>query len=480
MRCWWSVGRTVLALAVLAGSIPGPATGQEPVRARGDSVSLRFVEADLRAVISALGPYLPKPVVAGTLPAVRVSLETPGPVPRRDVPGLLRGLLQAQGQVMAEDSLYYRVEAVPPPTPVRAAEATGPADLHVIRLRHARAADVAATIAQLYGSGAGPGSSTAGTNGTLSEELARMAAVPADRVQFMQPTPAAALGPVTVVPDERTNSLLIRARAADAEVLRAAVSELDIRPLQVMIEVLIVEARHDRSFSLGADIFVPPRSLDGGGTVGGEVVGGGIGDMVIRLLGVGKHQIDATLRAAASRGDVYIVSRPVVLTMNNAEARFLVGSQRPFVQVSRSLPTDSPSRDQVVQYKEVGTRLVVRPTINEDGYVSLVIQQEVNQATSEVQFDAPVISTREARTEVLVRGGQTVVLGGMRDHQRDHLQRGVPLLSAIPILGGLFGSADRRSSSTELFLFVTPTIIRSDDDADAVTASRLEVMEAAP
>jgi general secretion pathway protein D len=127
----------------------------------------------------------------------------------------------------------------------------------------------------------------------------------------------------------------------------------------------------------------------------------------------------------------------------------------------------------VIQYRDVGTKLTVRPTINQDGYVSLAIQQEINQATSEVQFDAPVISTREAVTQVLVRDGQTIVLGGLRDQQRDVTQSGVPILSSIPILGGLFGSAGKRSNQTELYLFLTPRIIRTDADADSVTTPRL-------
>ena len=151
----------------------------------------------------------------------------------------------------------------------------------------------------------------------------------------------------------------------------------------------------------------------------------------------------------------------------------MVGSQRPFVSVSRSLPTDTPSRDQVIQYRDVGTRLTVKPTINADGFVSLVIQQEINAATSETQFDAPVISTREAFTQVLVRDGQTIVLGGLTDHQRDRSRHGIPVLSSIPLLGGLFGGQSDRSSETELFLFVTPTIIDSDERADAVTAEHL-------
>jgi general secretion pathway protein D len=191
-------------------------------------------------------------------------------------------------------------------------------------------------------------------------------------------------------------------------------------------------------------------------------------------MNLGRANIDATIRAAASRGDVEIVSRPVLLASNNQEARFLVGSQRPFVQVSRSLPTDSPQRDQVIQYRDVGTKLTVRPTINQDGYVSLLIQQEINQATSEVQFDAPVISTREAVTQVLVRNGQTIMIGGLRDQQKDVTRGGVPILSGLPLVGGLFGRADRKNSQTELYLFLTPRILRTDADADSVTVPRLE------
>jgi general secretion pathway protein D len=348
-------------------------------------------------------------------------------------------------------------------------------------LKHARAADVAATVNLLFGgSGEFAGSSGLST-GTLSDELRRQrvpptAAAPGAAVPSDGPTvrPSVLGGAVTIVPDELTNSLLIRAAQADYDVLRAAVDQLDVRPLQVLIEVLIIEARHDRSFSLGADLFVPPQSVDrGDGTAGAQTLGGGLGDLVIRLLNLGHADVDAVLRTAASRGDVEIVSRPVLLASNNTEARFLVGSQRPFVQVSRSLPTDEPQRDQVIQYRDVGTKLTVRPTINPDGYVSLSIQQEINQATGEVQFDAPVISTREAVTQVLVRDGQTIVLGGMKDQQREATQGGVPVLSGIPLIGGLFGRADRRRTETELYLFLTPRIIRTDAEADSVTAPRL-------
>ena len=89
-------------------------------------------------------------------------------------------------------------------------------------------------------------------------------------------------------------------------------------------------------------------------------------------------------------------------------------------------------------------------------------------------FDAPVISTREAVTRVLVKDGQTIVLGGMRDQQRDVTSGGVPILSSLPLVGGLFGSSSRRTNETELYLFLTPRILRTDADADSVTVPRLK------
>ncbi|HWP37515.1 MAG TPA: secretin N-terminal domain-containing protein [Gemmatimonadales bacterium] len=477
--------RTVAFAALLAGAALSPVRAQDTaaVRTVNDSVTIRFVETDIRAVIHALGRYLPKPVLVGSIQPVRVSLETPGPVPRGTIVTLLRGLVESQGLSFTEDSAFYRIAppALDRPRPPGAGAGgrdTAAIQLFVVRLKHARASDVAATVNLLFGGGgefSGRGLST----GTLSDELRRNVVPPAgaqpagppDRPMARQ---SALSGPVTIVPDELTNSLLVRASEEDFRVIQEAVQQLDIRPLQVLIEVLIIEARSDRSFSLGADIFVPPQRLgDGDATAEGTLLGGGLGDLVVHLMKLGRAQIDATIRAAASRGDVRIISRPVLLASNNTEARFLVGSQRPFVQVSRSLPTETPTRDQVIQYRDVGTRLTVRPTINQDGYVSLLIQQEINQATSEVQFDAPVISTREAVTQVLVRDAQTIVLGGLRDQQKDLTQSGIPILSAIPILGGLFGGTDRRSTETELYLFLTPRIIRTDAEADSVTAPRL-------
>lgn len=461
-------------LLVSAGTVCN-AHGQTPVSP--DSVVVRFVDADLRAVVQALAQYLDRPLLIHDIPPERVTVDHPGAVPRGAVLELIRGLLDARGLAIREDSSYYTVTR-------RAASAIGEAerppvralDLFVIPLRHSIAADVAATLNLLFGAGGTFSGRPGLSDGTLSEQLRRNVVPPTgpgtdpgrptDRVG-----PAELVGPITVVPDERTNALLVRASPEDFEVLAQAVRQLDIRPLQVLIEVLVVEVRRDRSFTLGTALEMHRERVDESRHL--SLAGPGTGDLVLGLMRMGRTEINALLTAGQARGDLTIVSRPALIAANNTQAHFLVGSQRPFVQVSRSLPTDTPSRDQVIQYKDVGTKLTILPTINLDGYVSLLIQQEISAATAESQFNAPVISTREARTQVLVRDSQTVVLGGLQDEQRDRFQQGIPILSAIPILGGLFGSTSRRSSATELFLFVTPRILRTDDDIDTVTAPRL-------
>ncbi len=267
----------------------------------------------------------------------------------------------------------------------------------------------------------------------------------------------------------------MRASQSDFDLVRAAVSELDIRPLQVLIEVMIVEARRDRSFTLGVDATGGPTRLGNSGTTvsGSTSSGGTLGDFVLKLMGAGSLNLEAILNTAQERGVVKILSRPVVIAANNQQAEILVGTQRPFVQVSRSLPTDAATRDQVVQYKDVGTRLIVRPTISPDGYVVLQVTQEVNSATTETAFNAPVISTRSVQTQLLIQDGRTVVLGGLSDRERDSNQGGVPLLSSIPLLGGFFGHTSRRTTETELLLFLTPRVIRTDAEADSLSAPLL-------
>lgn len=481
---------------------PATASQESPVSASGDSVHVHLVDADLHAAVQALAPYLDRPVVFGTMVSTaRVSLEMPHAVPRTDVRRLLESLLESQNLTLVSDSGLYRITARDPhpAAPPSAAigrgafgseggpDAQQAIQLFVIRLHHARAADVAATVNALYGKASALGEPGATAHpSTLSEQLEANHVPPAGTPPSESATPAVVSrsatfsGDVVIVPDPRSNSLLIRASQHDFALIQAAVDQLDTRPLQVLIEVVIAEVQRSWSLAFGVNGTMPPATVNGGPTtVGGTVNGNpGVTDFVLQVMHLGRLDINATLNAAESQGEVRILSRPVVIASNNETATINVGSQRPFIQVSRALPNDQATQDQVVQYKDVGTKLTVSPTISPDGYVVLQVTQEVDNATTEVAFDAPVISTRSVQTELLIKDGQTVALGGLTDRQHDSNQGGVPFLSKIPLIGGLFGHTSRDMTEDELFLFLTPHVIRSDADADSVTSPMLKKAEA--
>jgi general secretion pathway protein D len=253
--------------------------------------------------------------------------------------------------------------------------------------------------------------------------------------------------------------------------MKSAIQQLDARPMQVMIEVLIAEVRRDKQDSPGLTASLPTQALGlGAATIAGTLTGGAAGDLALKVFNLGGVKADVALSVLASSSNVTILSRPVVLAQNNQEARIMVGSERPFIQLFRSLPTDAAVRDQVVQYRDVGTQLTIRPTINPDNYVTMSVLQQVSSATAETQFGAPIISTREAKTQLMVRNNQTVVIGGLIDHQRETTSSGVPVLKDIPLIGGLFRSAaQQRTNVTEMFIFITPHVLRTDQDLDAIT-----------
>jgi general secretion pathway protein D len=479
----------LMLIMLLSLLVARPMAAQQAERvghavAKADSINIHLVDVDLRTAVQALSRYLDRPVVLGSVGTIRITIETPRPIRAEDVPRLLRGVLESQNYELATDSTanLYRVQQreqsralyAPDPAAVAAQQQRGALQLFVIHLRHARASDVAATVNAIYGR-----ASALGELGvrppTLTRDLQEQRISPAGAPAELPPFPgsrtATFSGDVTIVPDARTNSLLVRANKGDFALITAAVTELDVRPLQVLIEVMIAEVRKDRrlDFGVGADLGTTKIKHTENSTVEGALVGSSLGDLVIKVMGVGGSDINFAIRAAAARGDATILSRPILLAANNEPAEINVGSQRPFVQVSRVLPTDNTARDQVVQYKDVGTRLRIVPTISTDGYVMLQVSQEINAATAEQQFDAPIISTRSVETRLLVRDSQTVALGGLTDRQHEVSQGGVPFLSSIPLVGGLFGRDHRNATETELYLFLTPRIIRNDAEAEKIT-----------
>lgn len=457
----------------------GGAAGQDPQAQEG--VRLDFQDVDLRLVISALAEAGNLNVVYADLPQRSVTLRMARPVTSDEVLGLLRSLAASNGLEVIEEGPLIRVvsaAAEPSEPEIEGEEQSEPGlRLYVHRLRHVRAPRLAATLQSIFGGAGSAAFAQERQPQSLSERLRAQRIEPVDpaaepevQVELGDPDldlPGEVTGLVQIVPDETTNSLIVRASPADWEVVSQAIQALDLRPLQVLIEVVIAEVRRTSDLALGVSALAENADAQGIDTEL-ELEGASAGGFILQIMRFGTTDINAVFSALASSGNVRIVSRPVILAQNNQQARILIGDERPFIQVFRSLPTDAAVRDQVVQYRDVGTSLTLIPTINQDGYVNLDLTQEVNTATAEEQFGAPIISTREAATQLFVRDGQTVVIGGLVDRQETESESGVPLLKDIPLLGNLFKSSTRETTESELFLFLTPHIVATDEDADRI------------
>ena len=370
---------------------------------------------------------------------------------------------------------------------------------YVYRLKHASAVDLSATLAQVFGvqvADVAPQPRVAAlSNRSLSSALESFRGREVDALAQRRATPIPELptaavetqtpastaegglvGRITIVPDRATNSIVIRTEPPNYPVLRETIEQLDVRPPQVLLEVLVTEITLDEASQYGINWSIFADDVDGTAVTGrfgaqqfADSALRGAQDFLLRAIRLNGVDVRAVLHALETTGDVRVLSTPHVLALNNEEARILVGSQVPFSQSTRT--GLDVVVDRIVQYRDVGTQLTIVPTINEDGYVTFRILQEVSSLTNqtlEAALNAPVISTREAETSAIVRDGETIVIGGLIDELDDIVTSGVPILKDIPLLGYVFKNRSTRRVRTELAIFVTPYVIVTDEDAAEV------------
>ena len=375
---------------------------------------------------------------------------------------------------------------------------------YVYRLRHAAATELAATLAQVYGvtvaqvaprprvQALSDRSLSNSLEGFRRRDLEALdtrrstpypiVAAPTTSQETVDASAASAdAGPgsgTTIVPDQATNALVIRTEPPNYPILRETIEALDVRPAQVLLEVQVAEVRLDDATQYGINWSIFSVGEGGNSAVTGRLGAQnysdeelqGVQDFVLRAVRLTDNlDVRGVIRALATETDVSILSTPHIVALNNEEARILVGSQVPFTQSTRA--GLDVIVDQTVQYRDVGVQLTVVPTINDDGYVTFRILQEVSALTTQTvdaALGASVISTREAETSALVRNGQTVIIGGLIDQADEVVESGVPLLKDIPLLGYLFKSRRTQKVRTELAIFVTPYLILTDEDAAAL------------
>ena len=309
---------------------------------------------------------------------------------------------------------------------------------------------------------------------------------------------------MNVVADKATNTLIITADRNDYRILESVIQKLDVPRPMVYIEALIMEVSVTKNFNIGVEwrglrdignaelkglgsnatalgmagftgqSLIPQVnastgavSMPAGFSMG--VIGAGIqiGNVVFPNIG-------AVLQAYRKDSDVSILSTPQLLTLNNEDAEINVGKNVPYItRTDTSAVIPGQTFGSSYEYKDVGVILKITPNINEEQFVRLKIDQQVTAISGE-QTQTPTTFKRTAKTTVVVKDNETVVIGGMIDDSTNVETAQVPCLGEIPLVGWLFKTMARGRSKTNLFVFITPHIIRNQNEAAAIYQKKLD------
>ncbi|HEX7988649.1 MAG TPA: secretin N-terminal domain-containing protein, partial [Stenotrophomonas sp.] len=284
---------------------------------------------------------------------------------------------------------------------------------------------------------------------------------------------------------EETNTLLVRSSPQAWRSIQEVVEKLDVMPLQVHIEAQVAEVALNGKLSYGVNWFfeqaVNAPAGDSNGTIGmpgaglPSALGRGIwGDIAGKVTGngmawtfLGKNAA-AIITALDEVTNVRLLQTPSLFVRNNAVATLNVGSRIPVN--STSISTIGENSYSTVQYMETGNILKVRPRVTRDGMVFLDIVQEISAPEGDPDKNGNFrINTRRMQTEAAVSAGDTVMLAGLIDDSSTDGSSGLPFLSRLPVVGGLFGTKTQNHRRNEVIVLITPTIVRNPQEARNLT-----------
>ncbi|MGA2782227.1 MAG: type II secretion system secretin GspD [Smithella sp.] len=320
---------------------------------------------------------------------------------------------------------------------------------------------------------------------------------------------------VQVVSDKATNTLVVMAEREDYKILESIIKQLDVPRPMVYIEALIMEVNATKDFQLGVewrgirdtgDVLGAGTSGNtaafiGSGGASTTTTGGynildslinttttpptgvfpsgfsmGIVGAGIKIGGVTFPTIGAVIQAYKTDTDVSILSTPQIMTLDNEEAEINVGSNVPYITQQQQSTTSTLVGYNTYEYKDVGVILNITPHINEENFVRLKISQQVTKVTSASNSPTPTTLKRTAKTTVVVKDNETVVIGGLVGDSTEADTYKVPLLGDIPILGWLFKTHSTAREKTNLYVFLTPHIVRTQKDAAGLYQEKRETM----
>jgi general secretion pathway protein D len=279
-----------------------------------------------------------------------------------------------------------------------------------------------------------------------------------------------------IIADAGTHSLVVMATASEAHMIEDALVQLDAKPVQILIEATIVEVTLNKNLQYGVQYFLRgTKLLNQDSSVGfnaSSTVGtiSGIAPGFNGVLGsIANPSI--ILSALDQVTDTKVLSSPQLLVTDSHEAMLKVGTQTPLLtQQAQSTLTSGAPIVSSVEYHDTGVILRVLPRSNDTDTVSLDIAQEVSEVVPNASNSlTPDIELRRIESSVTVQSGQTVMLGGLISENNSAAHAGLPGLSSIPGLAGLFGNVTDSRIRTELIIFITPHVLHDGDDAQRLT-----------
>jgi general secretion pathway protein D len=298
--------------------------------------------------------------------------------------------------------------------------------------------------------------------------------------------------------DAATNSLIISAPEPQYRQLRAVIDSLDQRRAQVLVESLIVEvdSAKESQFGIQWQNLMGSSSAANVGVLGTNFATNNLLSLssnpsaagVSQGLNIGsarkidgRYIMTSLANFLQTNGGSNILSRPSLLTLDNEEAKIVVGQNVPFVTgqyTSNNSNSGSVNPFQTVERKDVGLTLKVKPQISDTGTVKLTIYQEVSSVnSSRKDIDGLVTNKRSIESNILVADGAVVVLGGLLSDNYEDSRQQVPGLGDMPFFGNLFRNESRSRNKTNLMIFLRPVVVRDDNSAEVLSSGRYEQMQ---
>jgi general secretion pathway protein D len=381
-------------------------------------------------------------------------------------------------------------------------------NIHVVYLKNADATKLATTLRAAVSGQASANAGSATATGSGIPPIGNNPTSPMASGSTLGATPTAT-GSATggqIQADTATNSLIITAPEPQYRQLRAVIDMLDQRRAQVMVESLIAEVNADKAAEMGIQWqtangqkgstvgiigtnFNNPITttigqgnilgVSGGAAAGLSALGGGLNIGSARQIN-GTYVLSSLATFLQQNGDGNVLSTPTLLTLDNEEAKIVVGQNVPFVTgqyTNNNTNNGAVNPFQTVERKDVGLTLKVKPQISETGTVKLTIFQEVSSIDYTRSSTAGLITNkRSIESNVLVDDGSIIVLGGLLSDEYSGGASQVPMFGDIPVLGWLFKSESRTRTKKNLMVFLRPVVVRDAAASDALSNNRYQQM----